>query len=402
MAEMYGRVTGHAGVVSATLGPGAINLQLGVADATTNSTPMVALSAQVGSTATTRNPTSSSTWCACSRRSPSGPARCRLRRRSRRWSARRSRPPRPNAPARSTSRSPKTSSEAAADRAGAVARNVVAPEAAVAAHRSTARRRFCARAHARSCSPGTAPRARPPGRRWPDSPRRSASRSRPRSMARACSPTTTRCARHGRIHAPRLRQLRLRRRRPDHRRRLRAAGIRPGPDQPGQRQRDHPHPSVPGRGRRSLHHRRRHRGDLGASLDALAAAAAGRPHAARPPQSAACSRRTRPRPGRRPLPARAGPDRRRHPGRARSRGHRAGRHRRGEDVDGAALPDVRAEHLPDLQRPVHHGLRHCRARSASNSPGPTPGARRHRRRRVPDELPGDRDRASGDGFRSSC
>ncbi len=48
MAEMYGRVTGKAGVASATLGPGAINLQLGVADATTNSTPVVALSAQVG------------------------------------------------------------------------------------------------------------------------------------------------------------------------------------------------------------------------------------------------------------------------------------------------------------------------------------------------------------------
>ena len=48
MAEMYGRVTGRAAVVSATLGPGAINMQLGVADATTNSTPMVAVSAQVG------------------------------------------------------------------------------------------------------------------------------------------------------------------------------------------------------------------------------------------------------------------------------------------------------------------------------------------------------------------
>jgi acetolactate synthase I/II/III large subunit len=48
MAEMYARVTGEAGVVSATLGPGAINLQLGVADATTNSTPLVAISAQVG------------------------------------------------------------------------------------------------------------------------------------------------------------------------------------------------------------------------------------------------------------------------------------------------------------------------------------------------------------------
>jgi acetolactate synthase-1/2/3 large subunit len=48
MAEVYGRLTGKAGVWSATLGPGAINLLLGVADATTNSTPVVALSAQVG------------------------------------------------------------------------------------------------------------------------------------------------------------------------------------------------------------------------------------------------------------------------------------------------------------------------------------------------------------------
>jgi acetolactate synthase I/II/III large subunit len=48
MAEVYGRLTGSAGVCSATLGPGAINLLLGVTDATTNSTPVVALSAQVG------------------------------------------------------------------------------------------------------------------------------------------------------------------------------------------------------------------------------------------------------------------------------------------------------------------------------------------------------------------
>lgn len=47
MAETYGRITGRAGVCSATLGPGAINLLLGTADATTNSTPLVALSAQV-------------------------------------------------------------------------------------------------------------------------------------------------------------------------------------------------------------------------------------------------------------------------------------------------------------------------------------------------------------------
>ncbi|NVK40366.1 MAG: acetolactate synthase large subunit [Oceanospirillaceae bacterium] len=48
MADIYGRLTGKAGVCTATLGPGAINLLLGVADANTDSTPLVAISAQVG------------------------------------------------------------------------------------------------------------------------------------------------------------------------------------------------------------------------------------------------------------------------------------------------------------------------------------------------------------------
>src|SRR5437868_2458084 len=48
MAEIYGRLTGRAGVCVATLGPGAINLLLGVADAHLNSTPLVAISAQAG------------------------------------------------------------------------------------------------------------------------------------------------------------------------------------------------------------------------------------------------------------------------------------------------------------------------------------------------------------------
>jgi acetolactate synthase-1/2/3 large subunit len=48
MADMYGRVTGKAGVCAATLGPGAINLLLGVADANSDSTPLVAITAQVG------------------------------------------------------------------------------------------------------------------------------------------------------------------------------------------------------------------------------------------------------------------------------------------------------------------------------------------------------------------
>lgn len=48
MAETYGRVTGMAGVCCSTLGPGAINLLLGTADAHTDSVPLVAISAQVG------------------------------------------------------------------------------------------------------------------------------------------------------------------------------------------------------------------------------------------------------------------------------------------------------------------------------------------------------------------
>ncbi len=48
MADIYGRLTGQPGVCLATLGPGAINLALGTADANTDSVPLVAISAQVG------------------------------------------------------------------------------------------------------------------------------------------------------------------------------------------------------------------------------------------------------------------------------------------------------------------------------------------------------------------
>ena len=48
MADIYGRLTGRAGVCMATLGPGAINLLLGTADANSDNAPLVAISAQVG------------------------------------------------------------------------------------------------------------------------------------------------------------------------------------------------------------------------------------------------------------------------------------------------------------------------------------------------------------------
>ncbi len=48
MADTYGALTGKAGVCLATLGPGAINLLLGVANAQLDSHPLVALMAQAG------------------------------------------------------------------------------------------------------------------------------------------------------------------------------------------------------------------------------------------------------------------------------------------------------------------------------------------------------------------
>jgi acetolactate synthase-1/2/3 large subunit len=48
MADIYGALTGEAGVCLATLGPGAINLMLGIADAQLDSHPLVAIMAQAG------------------------------------------------------------------------------------------------------------------------------------------------------------------------------------------------------------------------------------------------------------------------------------------------------------------------------------------------------------------
>lgn len=48
MADVYGRLTGNAGVCLATLGPGATNLVTGVADADSDGAPVVAITGQVG------------------------------------------------------------------------------------------------------------------------------------------------------------------------------------------------------------------------------------------------------------------------------------------------------------------------------------------------------------------
>ncbi|NJM64316.1 MAG: acetolactate synthase large subunit [Acaryochloris sp. RU_4_1] len=48
MADVYGRLTGRAGVCLSTLGPGATNLMTGVADANLDGAPLVAITGQVG------------------------------------------------------------------------------------------------------------------------------------------------------------------------------------------------------------------------------------------------------------------------------------------------------------------------------------------------------------------
>jgi acetolactate synthase-1/2/3 large subunit len=48
MADVYGRLTGRAGVCLATLGPGATNLATGVADANLDHAPLVAITGQAG------------------------------------------------------------------------------------------------------------------------------------------------------------------------------------------------------------------------------------------------------------------------------------------------------------------------------------------------------------------
>ena len=50
MADVYGRLTGRAGVCLATLGPGATNLITGVADANLDHAPAVAIAGQAGTT----------------------------------------------------------------------------------------------------------------------------------------------------------------------------------------------------------------------------------------------------------------------------------------------------------------------------------------------------------------
>ena len=108
-------------------------------------------------------------------------------------------------------------------------------------------------------------------------------------------------ARRGRLHAPRLRELRLRPGRRDHRRRLRAAGVRPGSDQPATATR-RSSTSTASRPRSTLHYEVEVglQSDIARTLDALAGAvdAPLRARARRAADPRDDRRRARARPGR--------------------------------------------------------------------------------------------------------
>ena len=95
--------------------------------------------------------------------------------------------------------------------------------------------------------------------------------------------------------------------------------------------------------------------------------------------------------GRRPLPDAAAAGAVRDPARARARGHPGLGRRPAQAVDRAHVPGVRAEHGADRERPGGHGLRGAGGdRGEARAPG-AQGRGGERRRRLPHELPGARD-----------
>ena len=72
MADVYGRLSTYPGVCLATLGPGATNLITGIADAKLDARPWWRSPDRQGWSGCTRSRTSTSTWCRCCARSPSG------------------------------------------------------------------------------------------------------------------------------------------------------------------------------------------------------------------------------------------------------------------------------------------------------------------------------------------
>ena len=108
MADVYGRLTGRAGVCLGTLGPGALNLVTAVADAFLDRAPLVALTGQGDLERMHKESHQYIDLLRVMRPITKWNARCPTRRSSPRWCARRSRWRRPRSRARPTSSCPRT------------------------------------------------------------------------------------------------------------------------------------------------------------------------------------------------------------------------------------------------------------------------------------------------------
>ena len=188
MADMYGRLTGRAGVCLGTLGPGAMNLVTAVADAYLDRAPLVALTGQAD---LERMHKESHQYIDLVELVPPDHeverARHRARRSSPRSSARPSRSPSPRSPAPRTSSCPRTSwpPTSTPRRCRAAGRSSPSPPRASCSRPPTS----SATRSTPSRSPATASCAPAPRPRCASSAARPASRSPRRSWARACSTT---------------------------------------------------------------------------------------------------------------------------------------------------------------------------------------------------------------------
>ena len=256
MAEIHGRLTGRAGVCSATLGPGAINLLLGTADAYTNSTPALAISAQVGLNRIYKESHQSvDLVCHVLAGDEVGGS-----------------DPDPGAIPEMVRKAFKL---AQTERPGPVYLGVpedveaaFVPDQLVPLHVNTPRTDEPSPSQFRGRPPCSTrePATHHPGRARS---RRIGSGRRTAALLRTSEPPgghhvprkgrvprrSSALSRCRRVHESRLCQLRVRRRGRDRQRRVRTTGVRPGPDQPRRGQADHPFEPSPCRSGRPLRRR---------------------------------------------------------------------------------------------------------------------------------------------------
>ena len=392
MADAYGRLTGRAGVCLGTLGPGATNLVTAVADAFLDRAPLVALTGQ-------------SDIERMHKESHQYIDLIGIMRPIVKWNARVASPEIIPEVVR------KAFAVAESEKPGAT--HLELPEDVMQRPLDASPLPRHAPGAARARRQG-APARRRPDRRGPQPARARRQRRDPRARGAGAArvrpqhghprrrdvhgqgPRRLRGsegARHGRAPGPGLRDGRLRRGRSRDRDRLRPRRALAQALEPAARQADHRDRLDRRRDRSELRPRRRadrgHRPRAGPPRRRLLAEPDDRRH--QPPARGRDGRAQRS-PRRRPLPDAPAPSAVGYPRGAGTQRHPGLGRGAAQAVDRPDVPRARARHGADRQRPGGDGVRAPdRDRGQARAPGPK-GGRGQRRRRLPDELPGARDR----------